>query len=586
MENNKSQAEIYREERKARLAKEAEKKAKKSPQLSKTKKVVGKVIAIVLAVAIGIGAFGGILNFFGVPQKVIKVNVKDTACSFTVAEFNFFYFNVWNNLYSQAQQYQQYGMDLGFDVTKSPAAQELTKETAESFGLNIEDIGVAEPTWADALRYLATNQLVEIKYFAAKAEEQGLTLTEEDTNEINTAMDNQRKTAKEQDYSLDRWLRMQIGNGVDEKVFRQIYEDQLLAQKYYEKFEADTRAAITDAQVNDKYNAEKDNYDLVDVRYYEFTTKTPTLADDATDEEKTAATNKAYAETKAQADAFLAGVKDKDSFISEAKKAILNADNKSTTDPDKSTDYSAATYGELQQFGEDVAKWVYDDARKVGDKSVIDLGNGTYAVVYMAALPYKDMGTYSHSVRHILVAFPEKNTDGTPTETTDATGNTVSSVTDATKAETKAKAQAILDEYLKNPTEENFANLAKTKTEDPGSKENGGLYEDLDASTSFVQPFKDWYLDASRKSGDTGIIETDYGYHIMYYSKATGVTWQENVKTTLLNESLEKLYADNIDVLTASIKADSLILKWAVNAETKHIEKLLAYSSSNSATVG
>ena len=37
--NNKSQAEIYREERKARLAKEAAKKAKKSPKLSKTKKI-------------------------------------------------------------------------------------------------------------------------------------------------------------------------------------------------------------------------------------------------------------------------------------------------------------------------------------------------------------------------------------------------------------------------------------------------------------------------------------------------------------------------------------------------------------------
>ena len=44
--NNKSQAEIYREERKARLAKEAEKKAKKSPQLSKTKKVVFKLLVL------------------------------------------------------------------------------------------------------------------------------------------------------------------------------------------------------------------------------------------------------------------------------------------------------------------------------------------------------------------------------------------------------------------------------------------------------------------------------------------------------------------------------------------------------------
>ena len=568
--NNKSQAEIYREERKARLAKEAEKKARKSPQLSKTKKVVGKVIAIVLAIAIGIGAFGGVLNFFGIPQKVIKINVKDTTCSFTVAEFNFFYYNVWNNLCSTAQQYAYYGMDMGYDYTKSPAKQTLTKDTASSIGIDFDAIGVEEPTWADAIRYLAANQIVEIKYFANLAEKEGLTLTEDELAEIDTEIESARTNAKNNDYSLDRWFRTNLGNGIDEKVVRQVYEEQYLAQKYYEKYEADTTAAITEAQINDKYNADKDSFDLVDIRYYEFTTKTPTLADDATTEEKEAATKKAQEETKAKAEAFLANVKDEASFISEAKKAILTADNKSTKDPDEVTNYNDATYAELEQYSEDGAKWVYDDARQVGDKTVIDLGNGSYAVVYMVTLPHKDMSVYSHAVRHILVAFPEDEETGETKE-----------LTTSEKATYKAKAQEILDEYLKNPTEENFANLAKEKTEDPGSKDNGGLYEDLNADTSFVEPFKDWYLDASRKAGDTGIIETDYGYHVMYYSKATGVTWSENVKSMILSEAIEKLYAENIDVITNSINVNSLALKWAVNAETKHIEKLLAYSASS-----
>ena len=388
--------------------------------------------------------------------------------------------------------------------------------------------------------------------------------------EIDSTIDSQRETAKKNDYSLDRWFRTNLGNGIDEKVVRQVYEEQYLAQKYYEKYEADTTAAITEAQINDKYNADKDSFDLVDIRYYEFTTKTPTLADDATTEEKEAATKKAQEETKAKAEAFLANVKDEASFISEAKKAILTADNKSTKDPDEVTNYNDATYAELEQYSEDGAKWVYDDARQVGDKTVIDLGNGSYAVVYMVTLPHKDMSVYSHAVRHILVAFPEDEETGETKE-----------LTTSEKATYKAKAQEILDEYLKNPTEENFANLAKEKTEDPGSKDNGGLYEDLNADTSFVEPFKDWYLDASRKAGDTGIIETDYGYHVMYYSKATGVTWSENVKSMILSEAIEKLYAENVDVITNSINVNSLALKWAVNAETKHIEKLLAYSASS-----
>ena len=571
MENNKSQAEIYREERKARLAKEAEKKAKKAPMLSKRKKIISKIISIVLVVAIAIGAVGGILNFFGIPQNVIKIQVeKDTTCNFKIAEFNLFYYTTWNNLCSTAQQYEYYGMDMGFDYGKAPEKQTLTKEVATTIGIDYDALGVENPTWADAIRYLAVNQLVEIKLLAAKAKEAGLTLTDAEKKEVDDVIESQRKTAKENDYSLDRWFRTQYGNGITEKLFRALYEDQILANKFYDNFVEDTTKAITTEQINEKYSAEKDSFDLVDVRFYSFTAEAVKVSDDATEDEEKAAVEKAQAEAKAKADAFAAAVKDEESFINEAKKAILSADNKSTKKPEEVTDYSAATYAEFEQMNEEAAKWVYDDARKAGDKTVIDLGNGTYGIFYIVATPYKDMSTNSHDVRHILIQFP-----------TDENGKT-KKLTDAEKAKYKANAQAILDEYLKNPTEENFAALAKEKTADTGSKDNGGLYEDLNSSTNFVQPFKDWYLDSSRKAGDTGIIESDYGYHVMYYSKAKGVSWEESVKTTIVNEKIEAFYTEKVDALITSVDANSLVLKWAMSAENKHISKQLAYSAASS----
>lgn len=75
MENKqreKSAAEAYREERKQRMAKAAKKQTKKNPKAAKAGRIVGKVIAIVLAVAICLAAVGGILNFFGVPQRCLK----------------------------------------------------------------------------------------------------------------------------------------------------------------------------------------------------------------------------------------------------------------------------------------------------------------------------------------------------------------------------------------------------------------------------------------------------------------------------------------------------------------------------------
>lgn len=571
MENNKSQAEIYREERKARLAKEAAKKASKSPMVSKTKKLVGKIIAIVLAVAIGLGAIGGILNFFGVPQKVIKVSVsEDTECSFTVAEYNFYYFNLWNNYIQYAQQYAAYGMDMGFDASLSPNEQEYSDDYSSMTGVTVEELGIENPTWADVFSFSAVYQLVQIKYGVTMAEKEGLKLSETEISEIDTAIEDVRKTAKENDYSLDRFLRVQIGNGVDENVVRTVYEEQYLSSNYFTKLQEDTEAAITDAQIEEEYNTNKDSYDLVSVRFYEFATETPKAEEDATDEEIKAALDKAQAETKAKADAFLAAVKDEESFIAQAKKAILSEDNESTDDPDKTTDFSDATYSEMEYYGENVAKWIYDDARKLGDKTVIDAGEGYYDVIFITELPHKDESVYSNDVRHILVAFP----------TNEETGETAE-LTDDQKAEYKDKAQGILDEYLKNPTEENFAALASENTDDTASASTGGLYEDVMDDGQYVEAFTDWSIDPARKVGDTGIVETPYGYHIMYYSKANGITWQETVRETIFSNNFNTLFEEVMNPRMDSVDLDSFVINWAKKAQNKHIAKQLAYASTS-----
>ena len=266
MENNKTQAEIYREERKERLAKAAAKQAKKSPKFSKTKKVVGKVIAIVIAVAIGLGAIGGILNFFGAPQKALKVTIGNTDYTFTVAEYNYYYYNTWYSYQSNAYQYETYygeGMGktlLGFDYKTAPAQQKYTEEIAAVTGLTLEDLGNPEnPTWADAFSYATVSQILQIKFGAAKAAEAGLTLTEEQEKEIDKYIEDARENAKKYDYSLDRWLHAQIGKGISEKLVRQMQEESHLATAYYEKLEKDTTNAITDEQINTEYKNNQDN---------------------------------------------------------------------------------------------------------------------------------------------------------------------------------------------------------------------------------------------------------------------------------------------------------------------------------------
>ncbi|MCK4646130.1 MAG: peptidylprolyl isomerase [Candidatus Aminicenantes bacterium] len=94
------------------------------------------------------------------------------------------------------------------------------------------------------------------------------------------------------------------------------------------------------------------------------------------------------------------------------------------------------------------------------------------------------------SVRHILLFTQEKN--------------------DLEKKEILKKMEDILARAKKG---EDFAELAKKYTDDPGSKKNGGLYENFGRG-QMVKPFEDAAFSIPiGKISD--IVETRYGYHIL-----------------------------------------------------------------------
>lgn len=589
MENNKTQAELYREERKKRLAKAAAKKAKKSPSVEKTKKIITKVVAIVLAVAIALGAVYGVLNFFGTPQKMFKVSVDGTDYKFSLAEYNYYYYNLVMNYTQTAYQYDAYygegtGLTyLGYDYSVAPQNQEYKEDYAVSSGYTLEDIGnPKDPTWSDLFRCAAIDQIVQVKLGSAKAKEMGITLTEEETNSIDESIESTRSTAKSNDYSLNRYLHANFGKGITEKLVRQIYEEQTLASNYYSALQEDLLEAVTEEQVNDRYNQNKNAYDIASLRIYGISVVSD-AADDATEAEKTAAQEKADKIAKSRANAMLSQITDENSFISQAELDVkVNESENDSYDGDTSTAAEDVTYATLESASEELAKWAYDSARVVGDKTII-AAEDIYYVVLMLELPHKDTTVSSNDVRHILIQFPEENTDGTATSTTDEDGNTVTNITDETKAETKATAQAILDEYLKNPTEENFIALTKEHTDDvdsEGNPNNDGLYEGVADDGTYVEAFTNWAIDTTRKPGDTGIVESPYGYHIMYYVNASEQIWYETVKNEIFNENFSAATDELIAEYYEAVNKDSLLIKWTTDQQNELISKIILYNFS------
>ncbi|AGC67511.1 PpiC-type peptidyl-prolyl cis-trans isomerase [Thermoclostridium stercorarium subsp. stercorarium DSM 8532] len=125
----------------------------------------------------------------------------------------------------------------------------------------------------------------------------------------------------------------------------------------------------------------------------------------------------------------------------------------------------------------------------------------------------KDSFDYN-TVRHILIKCDE-----------DAEESVVE--------EKRKTAQSILDRINSG---EDFAELAKKYSEDDGTKENGGLYEIKKNDTSTVEEFKEWAF--SHKVGDTGIVKTKFGFHVMKLEKVTD-TFEE------LKDEVEESYKLN-----------------------------------------
>ena len=88
-------------------------------------------------------------------------------------------------------------------------------------------------------------------------------------------------------------------------------------------------------------------------------------------------------------------------------------------------------------------------------------------------------------------------------------------------------------------TVESFAALAKKYSTDQGSANNGGLYENVPEGQMATE-FNDWIFNKNRKIGETDVVDTQYGSHIMYYCGKGYESWQVNVVSDLKDEEYSK----------------------------------------------
>lgn len=505
-ESSKSKAELYREERKARIAKAAKKNAKSIEKRTTAAGIIKKVVAIVLVVAIvGFAGFE-ILDSTGVINRAATaLKVGNTKVS--AAEFNYYYSMAFNEVANQAYQYEQaYGYNpLGFDSSLPPDEQESTQKD--------EDGNVL--TWDAVLKDRAVSIAKQTVGYYNEAVAAGTELTEDQKSEINETIETYRTQAAENNYSLNAFLKTYFGAGFNEKAFVKQLEMELLAQNFTDAKQKEVSDAITDETVAAEYKANQKKYDYADVRYYSLAFKTLTKNEGETDDAL-------KARQKAENDKLIAAAKDiaakatDENALIEAVKAYNNS-KEDTTKKLIATSYDSLSTA----VGADGADWAFAAGRKAGEVNTF-AGEKSANIILVIKPAYT---SNSVSVRHCLVEFEAKDENN---------------VTDAEKQAANKIANDLLKGLGDKVTEDAFSKMVKENTADTASAETGGLYENIRISDNFVENFEKWSFDPARKAGDTGIVETEYGYHIMYFvsDNTDDIDWKAAIKDEMTNKEL------------------------------------------------
>ena len=181
----------------------------------------------------------------------------------------------------------------------------------------------------------------------------------------------------------------------------------------------------------------------------------------------------------------------------------------------------------------DLDKWLFAKDRKAGDVEVISVEgdtSSTYTVVFVTAPAKKDT-TVTKNVAHILISATTAGYDDDDTA-------------QSKKASAKAKAEAdkLLAEYKNGEqTLDSFKKLGEEHTED-----GNVVYENVNKG-DMVTAFNDWIFDEARKEGDTDIVETEYGWHIMYFIGNGEEAWRADAVDGVVSDKLEDWYDEKAE---------------------------------------
>ena len=464
-------------------------------------------LAIFLAAVIAVVATFGV-RYYTVPNgkegkymNPASVVATVDGQKISIGMYDYYYASI----VSYYEQYASYGY-YSLDTTKDYSKQYTTDDDGNKI------------SWQKFFETEALKEVEQITTYYSKALEEGVTLTSAQKKTIDKQISTLKDSASQNDVSLDQYIKANFGTYCSEDTIRIMLEQYYLSANYKGKFKCETK--VTDNDVDKYYNDHKNDYKKIEFYYI-------ASPYDATDDNS-------KNESIKTAEKIMAKMKDKKSVIAlvpEVYSSYIDSQVKSSMEQDstltekKAREEAVKSYesnvvttvsGSDSPFDDKMNTWLFSDDTKVGSKKYyIDESAGyIYIVLKTSKASVEENETYT--VRNILVA-PESgsNSSSSTSEKTE--------YTDEQWAAAKKKADSILAKFNKtDKSEYEFAKLAEQYSTDSASTSSGsndsfgGLYESVTLG-QMVPDFEKWSIDDSRKYGDTGIVKSDYGYHIMFF---------------------------------------------------------------------
>ena len=466
-------------DRKVQKRKEEKEKEKKEERISTT---VGIVFLVALVCLV---ASFPIRTYLATHETYVVINGEEV----NKVEFDYVYNTSKNNYITQYGSYLSY---FGLDTSKDLSTQ-MYSETL---------------TWKDYFEQNAVESLKQNKALMAEAKAAGFTY--DTTDEYNTFKETIKTSAAAAGVSDKEYVRSIYGSYATMGRIEEYVKNDMVMNAYYQKLQEDN--APSDDEIQSYYEENKATYDSVDYRLTTIEADLPTepteLADpvEETAADTTGSTDGTAATDSTQDTAYQPSDAEIAKAMEDAKVLADDAEQTVAKDGEAHENEKKSSVNYL------ISDWLFDDARKAGDTTVI---------------------TNDNSHCYYVVAFEKRYLDETPS----ADVRVIIPTEDKTGEE-------ILEEWKSGAaTEDSFAELCKKYTQDTSAVENGGLFEQV-TKTGMTEELSNWIFDSSRQAGDTVAITVSDSTYVLYYIGQDQPEWKINIKNTLVSDTMSQHMQD------------------------------------------